>query len=210
MKFRQTPFTKEELATGKFTRVILQPNQPAHQKIIINLLSSYKSNRAGDNYHIDKIQHAIDKGKFNIGFLIILFNGEPVAVTGMQNYKGWVVLTRYVHAPNVRGFFFLSYGIDVVKQICNKGNFKGWMALFNQYNEQLKSFVLDKRVLNRFPYLKLPQWKGVWERDSIKTYGHVLFNGIPQLCIYESEHHTPPLKILTDEEYSRIFKKHWS
>lgn len=85
-----------------------------------------------DNYAPDRIRQMFESGRFGFGFYIVKFKGEVVLTFGVDNFRGWGVITRYLrhtdhshYVPFICGVgipFLQSYLKDEVIGLCSTHN----------------------------------------------------------------------------------------
>jgi hypothetical protein len=109
------------------------------------LYSIYNQRRYKENYSKESYDTLIKENRFNYGAMILYRNDEVVAVTGLSDYKNWIIFTRLVIYKYTRHPLMTAYLIpDLVKKAMSDGK-DGLIATFNAGNMVIKNELAPDR-----------------------------------------------------------------
>jgi hypothetical protein len=124
----------------------------------LNLLYNYKG-RHDANYNPEHISNAITHhNRFNIGAVKIILDGELSRSLMVENYRGWMLLSRLISHNHPRLPLLTGYGSNFIVDIANANGCVGMFATMNRRNKmymncfdttRFKLFNKDNPLFNR-------------------------------------------------------------
>ena len=122
---------------------------PQFVNYIVNLYDkrSKEIKELNHNYTAERIRDCFERGRFKHGFYIVKMQNEVIATFGVDDFKGWAVLTRYLGHKRDKWLFFAGVIYTAVQKEL-KGKVIGICHTQNKSSRKMYDTVAD-RVISR-------------------------------------------------------------
>ena len=86
----------------------------------LSWLASYGSK--SDNYSMYKLRFLIDSNRLTLGIFVIKHHDIPVAIFGVDEFRGWAVITRFLRLAKTNTMIPFMFGVGIPFLLKHLGN----------------------------------------------------------------------------------------